>query len=60
MNPYRSPESGKPEYQKPRVEIDWHDFFIVLFIMLSFPIVYGFLLDSEIVRFILYLLKNFV
>jgi len=60
MNPYKPPESGRPKYQKPRVEIDWADLFIVLFIMLAFPIVYGFLLDNEIVQFILYLLKDFV
>ena len=58
-NPYEPPES-KPKYQKPRVEIDWRDLFIVLFIILAFPIVYGFLLDSEIVQVILYVLKNFM
>lgn len=58
MNPYKPPESGRPKYQKPRVEIDWDDLFIVLFILLAFPVMYGFILESEIVQVIFFIFRT--
>lgn len=58
MNPYKPPESGRPKYQKPRVEIDWADLFIVLFILLAFPVMYGFILESEIVQVIFFIFRT--
>jgi len=58
MNPYKPPESERPKYQKPRVEIDWADLFIVLFILLAFPVMYGFILESEIVQVIFFIFRT--
>lgn len=46
MNPYEPP-SGRPDRKRPRIEIDWVDFFIVVVVVLiGTPIIYSVIIDN--------------
>ena len=56
MNPYEPLHSEKPKY-KPR-SVDWPDFFFVVFFLISFPLLYGFILESELTEDILIAIRK--
>ena len=46
MNPYEPPQD-RPTRKRPRVEIDWMDFFIVVVVVLiGTPLLYSFMIDN--------------
>ena len=48
MNPY-DPPRDRPTRKRPRVEIDWMDFFIVVVVVLiGTPIIYSVIIDSVV------------
>ena len=45
MNPY-DPPTEPPKHRKPRIEVDWMEFFIVLIVVvIGTPLIYSVILD---------------